>query len=287
MWDKSDPKGGRLSVSIGVAVLVAGWGLFVLSGLQSGLSSGAPAGGQPSLWESDLGGELSVLAGDDDEAESVTAAFAFPYAGGSYSTFFVGDNGVVALGGLGEAEDFPAGDEFIESDAPVIAPFWSDLSLVSRGAAYANDLGDRIVFTWTEVGSNRDEEASFSFQLQLHANGQIVFGYDGIAGLGADEIDETVHVGLAPGGLASFPTEVDYSQDTPFATAGDTLLERFAVGSAFDLDGENLVFTPQAGGGYRVAIPEPSAIALGLAALVVVVLIRRRGSSRRAAPCEV
>lgn len=236
----------------GTALLL---GVAAAFGLATGSVEAAPL-----IWESDFGDELSDLTGEDDAAEEVELSFLFSYAGSSYDTFYVGTNGGVALGDLGEADDYPSGDEFIETSDPMLAPFWSDMSLSSMGTVWFNDFGDRAVFTWDEIGTFQNTDAPFTFQLQILESGQIIFGYNGISEITAEFIDTDVHVGLTEGNLNEFPSEVDYSSDSPFFT-DDSVLELFEYDKeTFVLDGQNVIFTPQEEGGYRVDIPEPTTL---------------------------
>ena len=225
------------------------------------LGQGPPPPPAPPGWEFGLGPELEDLTEADDAAEEVTLSFQFPYAGSSYDTLHVGTNGGVGLGGLGEADDYPSGDEFQDTDSPMVAPFWSDMSLEQIGRVRFNDFGDRAVITWVGVGSYQADTLPFTFQLQLMADGKILFSYNGIPGVAADLIDVDVHVGLTEGELPGPPAEVNYT-DAPFFCL-DTVLELFEVDTTFDLDGLTVAFTPQPGGGYLVeVIPEPATAAL-------------------------
>jgi hypothetical protein len=131
-----------------------------------------------------------------------------------------------------------------------------------RGRARRARRGRRL---WDAIGSYENEFAPYTFQLQLLADGTIIFGYYGISELSEANLDTLVHVGLTEGNLADYPTEVDYAADSPFTT-GDSVLQRFdyETPQAFGLDGMNVVFTPLAEGGYEVTtvVPAPPALAL-------------------------
>lgn len=228
----------------------------------------------PTIWESDFGIELSDLTGEDDEAEMVTLSFDFAFAGINYTELYVGTNGGVALGDLGEADDYPSGDEFFDTTAPMISTFWSDMDLGSNGGVYFNDFGDRAVFTWDGIGSYEDDSTSNSFQLQLFDNGKIIFGYNGIEDNNSDNFDADIHIGLTEGNDPSVD-EVDYSDGGPFST-GASVLELFGYDdSDFDLDQSNIIFMPNIGApGYTVTVPTPGAVSL--LALGGLVATRRR-----------
>jgi len=222
------------------------------------LASGA--GAQP-RWEPDYGAEVSGLSGEDDWAEPVTLSFPFPYAGTDYTTLYVGTNGAIGLGDVGYADTYPWDTDFQDTPDPMIAPFWSDLSLESIGRVWFHDFGDRAVITWFWVGTYEDETLPYTFQVQLLDTGEVVFLYWLIPGVASAQIDTDVHVGLTEGNLLEWPDEVDYT-DAPFLSP-ETVLEVFAVDGVFDLNGLALWFTPQPGGGFLVTlVPEPATLAL-------------------------
>jgi hypothetical protein len=233
----------------------------------------AAATANPAIWETDYGIDLTDVTGEDDAAQDVSIAFGFDFAGSTYTNIFVGSNGSVALGGLGEADDYPSGSEFIDTDAPMLAPLWSDMDVDSIGTVYFNDFGNRAVVTWDGIGTFEDEDSPNTFQLQIFDNGKIIFGYNGIQDNTDSYFDTDIHVGITEGNDPSV-NEVDYTFDAPFST-GATTLELFGYNDDdFDLDFSNIIFTPDGNGGYTVTVPAPASAALfGLGSLT---LIRRR-----------
>lgn len=208
----------------------------------------------PEMWEDEFGTVLEDLTGEDDGVVEIAVSFPLPYGGNNYTSVWIGTNGAIALGGLGEADDYPSTDEFIATTDPMIAPFWSDMDLGTQGLVFANDQGDRLIVTWDGIGSYEDEEASFTFQLQVSDDGTVRFLYNGIAGVDSSVIDTDVHVGLTEGNLGEFPPEADYSA-APFASP-DTVLEIFEIDSFFDLDRRTVTFAPAAGGGYDLTVSD-------------------------------
>jgi hypothetical protein len=96
---------------------------------------------EPPIWESNFGPPI-VLADCDDDAQSVTLSFPFPFDGINYTTVFIGVNGGVQLGSLGrdgeiDFDHWSNLEEFLDEDvqgvrAPSIAAFNSDLSCFFR-----------------------------------------------------------------------------------------------------------------------------------------------------------
>lgn len=240
-----------------------------VSGLAVGIVGTSAAFAQPAIWETNFGAELAGLTSEDDAVEMVSLSFGFAFDGGSFTELHVGTNGGIGIGGVGEADEYPSGDEFINTDSPMMAPFWSDLDLQAMGTVHFNDFGNRAVITWNGVGSFENETAPNTFQVQVFDSGKIVFGYDGIQANTADFFDETIHVGLTQGNLSDFPVDVDYSS-SPFHSPS-TVLERFEQDvDALDLDQTNIIFTPDGTGGYRVTVPAPgAAVVLGLGAIAM------------------
>lgn len=237
--------------------------LFSLCALFSFAGNASAA---PLSWEPDFGAVLDDLTGEDDSETSVALSFPFPFQGTSYTTVFVGTNGGIQLGDLGDDNEIDYDlweylDEFYDDGgSPILLPFNTDLDLGTTGTIHFKDFGNRAVFTWNEVGTNEEEEHLLSFQIQLFADGRIYFSYNGILdGIGedlVDSLDEGILVGIS-GSTGTDPGPVDLS--TPSSTITNTLYEVWKYedapeNSLFDLDGETLVFSPKVGGGFTTSL---------------------------------
>lgn len=233
---------------------------------------------EPAIWETDFGDEIVSLTGDDDSEEPVTLSFNFPFDGTDYTTVYVGTNGALQLGSLGDDgsidyEFWEYMDEFLQDSAPIISPFNTDLDLTTTGTIHFNDFGDRAVITWNEVGTNDNETALNTFQVQLYSNGKIVFGYNGILDDSGEDLlgdlDEGIVVGITPSDLGSCEDTAIYDLNGGVFEAGTTIHERWCydtadscycsgtyvngpVNTEFDLDQFNVVFTPVEDG-YKVS----------------------------------
>lgn len=225
----------------------------------------------PPIWETSFGSELTELTGEDDHQIGVTLSFNFPFAGTNYQDVYVGTNGGLQLGSLGDDgdidyDDWAYMDEFISDSAPAIFPFNSDLDLDSNGMVLFNDFGDRAVFTWDEVGTYENEDALLSFQVQLIDDGTIIFGYNGILDDAAEDLvldlDQGIIVGISLGdvtadfvaddftngenfGAEGFvpqgvvvvdPGPINFTADTPFS-GGTTIYELWCYDEADSCDG--------------------------------------------------
>ncbi len=245
----------------------------VLTAAGATMCINAAALAQPPIWESNYGIELTDLTNRDDRAQEVALGFNFNYAGNSYNNMFVGTNGAVALGGFGYSDFYPYSNEFWETPDPMLSVFWSDMDLSRIGTIYLNNFGNRAVVTWDGIGSYKSDTLPNTFQLQLFNDGRIVFGYNGIQE-NINNFDQDIHIGLTEGYSPS-ELNVDYTNGD-FTTANSTILETFEYDNEFfDLDGQNIIFTPNAAGGYSVStIPTPGAASI--LALSGLIATRRR-----------
>jgi hypothetical protein len=193
------------------------------------LLAAAPALAQPPIWETNFGPAIASLTLQDDATDSVNLSFAFPYDNSTYTTVYVGTNGCIQLGGLGTDDDIDYDhwsyfEEFYDDAAPEICPVNTDWDLTTNGTIHFNDFGNRAVFTWNEVGTNANNTALASFQVQIEQSGRIVFGYNGILdGQGEDLIDD-LDQGLVAGitssnGFDPGPTDLTGG---PFSAGGTT-----------------------------------------------------------------
>jgi hypothetical protein len=184
--------------------------------------------------------------------------------------------------------------QFLSYGVPVLYPFETDLDQTSMGTVYAADFGDHAVFTWYQVGSATNELAPFTFQVQIYANGDIVFGYNGIPDDLIADLGPGIVIGVTTGSGPTDPGVIDFSSSSPFAT-GTTVYEVWCCNhpelcqipggqrnTAFDLDQRNIVFTVNGSSGFDVTtVPEPGARLLVAGALGTLVLFTRSRSAAR------
>lgn len=193
------------------------------------LLAAAPALAQPAIWESNFGPAIASLTTEDDATDSVNLSFSFPYDGTGYTTVYVGTNGCIQLGSLGTDNDIDYDhwsyfEEFYNDAAPEICPINTDWDLTTNGTIHFNDFGNRAVFTWNEVGTNENNTALASFQVQIESSGRIVFGYNGIlddpTGDLLGDLDQGIVVGItSSNGFDPGPTDLTGG---PFTAGGTT-----------------------------------------------------------------
>jgi hypothetical protein len=244
----------------------------------------ATSSATPPIWEPNFGAELPEISEKDDEAITVPlGTFSFPFYGAPHAgaeTFAVSSNGLIEIGPKPPlADNSPSGSE-ARLGSPKIAALWADFNpsttTVDGGAVYMNSFNedadpaiDRVVFTWNSVffGCETKPTCRALVQVQLFDTGRIVFGYNGVlTNQAIDDFDggaplmPVIAQGgfVTPPGFVPPPAGVDFSEMVPFS-GGSLIFEDFQSRPIhFDLDQNDLIFTPGAGG-YQVTSALPFA----------------------------
>jgi hypothetical protein len=252
---------------------------FTLGCLFSAASLAAPA-----IWEAQLGATITdrlqnpALDRVDDADTGNTLTFgsmSFPFDGTIYTgsdLLAISSNGLISLGGSNGADAGGSPATLLGYTFPAIALLFTDLDPGNQGGdVYINRFNDdgdpeidRIVITYaTGFASCFRDECSALAQVQLLEDGTIIFAYNGIV--------QTVNqssgflVGVTPADGATDPGDSNLSA-TPFDSGAEaTVYEEFAnvPPTTFDLDDSNVIFTPNATGGFLVSDglllpPEPT-----------------------------
>jgi len=226
--------------------------------LASALLNMTPAFALPPIWETQTGDVLAQLDDDDESGRtSISLPFSFSFDGGSYNTIWVYVGGVITLGTEQELPSSPDGDDLDDLRQPTLAPFWSDIETNDGGTVRYNGFSDRAVITWDDVRADSNEDSAYTFQVQLRADGTIIYAYAGNQPLGDDNLNADLIVGLSD---ASAGSSVRFAQDIPFTTDDTTIYQFFPEESPvlFPLAESNLVFTPLSQGGFSVTDSLPS-----------------------------
>jgi hypothetical protein len=229
-----------------------------------------PASTHPPAWESAIGHTIfsgGILDNADDSTANLTfGSFSFPFAGTTYTggnTLFISSNGVVHLGGNNGASYTPSSSEFVNNTFPQIAVFWTDLYLANGGDIFINafddnndSITDRIVITWEGGFYACDSGPScyVAAQVQLLSNGTIIMGYNGFV-ITSDVTNYGAHllIGVSPAHGAPDPGSTDLDANRSFDTGTrPTVYEEFLDPSGFDMDFNNITFTPNGSGGFTV-----------------------------------
>ncbi|MCH8997375.1 MAG: FecR domain-containing protein, partial [Proteobacteria bacterium] len=197
------------------------------------------------------------LALSDDDTQSVDLSFTFSFQGVDYTSITVSSNGFIWMGG-DSGDDCCDADltEFL-NDAPRISPAWFDLDPGSGGSVTVTDNGDSVIITWQDVPEFSNTDGNV-FQVQLFADGTIVFAYETLNADLSGGHDHDAIVGITEGGGVTDPGETDLSVIGTFDTGSEgtvyEFIERDNTDGAdnFDLSGKTIVFLPNGSGGWTV-----------------------------------
>ena len=160
---------------------------------------------------------------------------------------------------------------------PAILPCNGDLNNETVGNIHFKTDATNDVITWVGTGTYENDTLAFiTFQLTLASDGTITFGYDGINGDLVDDLDEGIVVGVSTGLDGTPPVSSDLSAPMNADVTAATTYEIWCYdenmivdgtcfaqdGSRpdnydFDLDQTNVIFTPNATGGFDISTGAP------------------------------
>ena len=130
------------------------------------------------LWSPDAGNT-------DDGSKLVNIGFNFSFYGTSYSQLKISSNGHVVFGSSSATEYNNVAIPNTNQPNNFIAPFWDDLNPASGGAIYYKTTGSspnqKFIVQWNGV-PHYPSEGSYTFQLILQENGEILFQYNTMSG---------------------------------------------------------------------------------------------------------
>ncbi len=191
-----------------------------------------------------------VAAGSDDGASALTnIGFDFWFVGTRYTTFAASANGYIRLGGTingaGNAADY-TNELASVNQAPVIAPYWDDLSVGANGQVRYKVVGTapnrKLVVEWFNENVPRSVGANgaATFQLWLfETTGVIEFVYG--SGMAANNANDGYSYGMASSAtlFASVTSTATWTNSTcSYSTANDGNTRAIPSGSA-------VIFTPR------------------------------------------
>lgn len=209
---------------------------------------------QSPCFESRLG---SVVGGGDDIVlPAAPIGFAFPFGGTTYTHLNACTNGFLYLSGggppPGAAQCCAGTPTGLVAGAPMIAPFWTDLNVVTANGAgvYVNNSDPtHCTITWHRV-IEFGATVEFELQCQLWLNGDIKFSFGPTIAL--TTVGDAL-VGMSPGGLAPVPTTTDW---TVAGSAGTTNFELFDNSARpLDLANQSILLTATPTGYTYVTVP--------------------------------
>ncbi len=139
-------------------------------------------GGPVYSWEDITStGTLISMYGDDINTGPHPIGFSFPFYGTDYTTFRISTNGWISF--TSTTSEFN-NQELPGTNSPeaMLAPFWEDLIFTSDKAYYYSD-GSQLVITFNDVDRlGQEASSSFTFQVILNSNGQILYQYNTMTG---------------------------------------------------------------------------------------------------------
>ncbi|MBM3960538.1 MAG: hypothetical protein FJ306_01335 [Planctomycetes bacterium] len=218
----------------------------------------APAAAQ--CFESNFGTPLASpgqLVGDI-ELPIQPIGFAFPLGSTTYTDLHITDKGYVWLSNAGVPAtggvDFSATAQELATDAPRIAPLWSDLLALATNNAqiHLNSSPTRCIVTWENLTCYSGTCGLFTVQLQLLPSGEMLFFYG--PGATNNSVVSTWQAGVcgvSPGNSA-FSGGVDLSSGG--FTANTVLAEEWLTPATFDMAARGLRVTP-VGSGWAYSLP--------------------------------
>ncbi len=212
----------------------------------------AQATGAPCL-ESSLG--TNLLLSDDSVAPNNVLGFSFPGPGGAPVTAIdISSNGFVWLGSSNDNGCCGGWLQDFLTNLPRIAPFWGDLDPSSGGGVYFNTFPAtpssiaRAVITWDQV-PEYGTSTPMTIQLQLFADGSMVFAYDA----NVSNLYHNVLIGVTEG-VTAVANPVDFSTisvtSPHISITNPTIHEE--QNSVIDIAGKSFEFLPSGSGGYIV-----------------------------------
>ena len=144
------------------------------------------SGGPIYSWQdiTSTGTQIS-MSGDDINTGPHPIGFSFPYYGTEYTTFRISTNGWISF--TNTSSDL-TNRVLPDGDAPeaMLALFWDDLHFYSVDRAYYYSDGGQLVVTFNDVRRFQQETTtSYTFQVILNSDGQILYQYNTMTGINA------------------------------------------------------------------------------------------------------
>lgn len=169
---------------------------------------------------SGTGIRLDIISNSDEESEKITLSqFVFPLYDNDYSEIWISSNGFINFLNKFEKRSnsslpYNPGDSYGIGGEGMIAAFWDDLNPAYSGDIYYKEFSDRVVIQYDNV-EDRGRSGYFTFQIVLHATGEIDFIYNQLTG----DVDSCT-VGLQ---------DIDYSRATQVIINENYLQSNMAI----------------------------------------------------------
>ena len=107
--------------------------------------------------------------------------FEFPFYGNVFDSFRFCSNGFISFTSI-YASSFNKSLPHLSAPYNMLAPFWDNLSFQSGGQAFYYSSSDTFIVSFHDVSLASDLNTSFTFQIILLQEGDIIFQYNSIDG---------------------------------------------------------------------------------------------------------
>ncbi len=160
----------------------------------------------------------SPIAPGDDGAVLVALPFSFAYGGSSWTSMYVGGNGVVSFGANPNPAGYYDSADFY-SATPKIAGLYLDLNPAAGGAVNVKSEPTKVTVTWNAVPEYGTVKPN-TVQLVLFSNGTFTITYSFINSTTQNN-GSPIIIGFHPGGAPSLQ-EISFSGALPYVSAAST-----------------------------------------------------------------
>lgn len=172
-------------------------------------------------------GYTNSVAFFDDDVQTLSLPFAFPFAGQSFTSLDVSSNGFVWVGPSNLDPRCCNGDPTLFlADGPSIAPLWMDLYPPGGGSIYLDTTATEAHITWLNVPEYFNG-APQTAQLTVRSDGSMTFAYQTVLNAQHDCL-----VGVSGGHVTATVSPVDFSSGVVIVpSSGNPLRLAAAAGS--------------------------------------------------------
>jgi hypothetical protein len=133
-------------------------------------------------WEEISASGTEIPVGEDDSRGPFPIGFSFPYFGTAYTQYWVHSCGLVSFNDLGDSSSPCYSDPIPDPGTPnnFISPYWDHLDPSRGGEVYSwqDPSGQRLIIEYHEVPTSAGSTRPHTFQVVLHANGDIEMRYE-------------------------------------------------------------------------------------------------------------
>jgi subtilisin family serine protease/uncharacterized membrane protein len=131
---------------------------------------------------SDVGEEVTAIAGTWDGNTVVDLPFEFPFYDETHTQATISVNGWVNF--TGYTDGGFSNDEIPDSSEPngMVAAFWDDLDMRNAGAVYTYEDNGSFIIQWTDVPKSFGGTDPLTFQIILESSGSITYQYLEVGG---------------------------------------------------------------------------------------------------------